>query len=213
MDEREIIAKNIVYYRKKMGISQLELAQKLQYSNKNISKWEKAETTPSVFTLKRLAEIFGVSMDDLFVQNVTENQTPQPTQPTKMPSWMLSKWLFLALANAILLVGCCIAVWVLGLIKITFFNRYLLFLYCTPLSALSIFVFLTCINKRMDLVFISVSGWLLAVCIYVTFINVPYVWFIFYVMGALQVLTICISLIINVYINTKNKLKKQKTDA
>ena len=63
MDEKDIIAKNITYYRKKCGLSQLELADKLQYSNKNISKWEKGETVPSIFTLKRLAEIFGITVD------------------------------------------------------------------------------------------------------------------------------------------------------
>ena len=36
MEEKDIIANNLVNYRKKAGISQLELAKKLQYSNKNI---------------------------------------------------------------------------------------------------------------------------------------------------------------------------------
>ena len=43
-----IFAENIIFFRKKINISQKELAEKLNVSNKNISKWENAETIPDV---------------------------------------------------------------------------------------------------------------------------------------------------------------------
>ena len=43
-DIREIISKNIIKYRKSLGLTQLELAEKLNYSDKTLSKWERGES-------------------------------------------------------------------------------------------------------------------------------------------------------------------------
>ena len=40
---KETISKNIIKYRKELGLTQLELADKLNYSDKTLSKWERAE--------------------------------------------------------------------------------------------------------------------------------------------------------------------------
>ena len=59
MDElRVTIASNIIDLRTKAGMTQLELAEKLNYSDKSVSKWERAEATPDVFVLKNIGEIF-----------------------------------------------------------------------------------------------------------------------------------------------------------
>ena len=65
MEQKDIIAANLTGYRKKAGLSQLELAKKLNYSNKNISKWENGETTPNIFTLKQIADLYGITVDAL----------------------------------------------------------------------------------------------------------------------------------------------------
>ena len=54
------LADNIVYYRKKMALTQLELADKLNYSDKSISKWERGEGVPDIFVIKELS-VFLVS--------------------------------------------------------------------------------------------------------------------------------------------------------
>lgn len=59
------LAKNLIYYRTKAGLTQLELAQKLNYSDKSISKWERAEGVPDIFVLKELSVLFGVPVDVL----------------------------------------------------------------------------------------------------------------------------------------------------
>lgn len=56
---------NIALYRKRMGLTQAELAEKLNYSDKAVSKWERGESVPDVLTLVQLAELFCVSVDDL----------------------------------------------------------------------------------------------------------------------------------------------------
>ena len=53
IDVKLIISKNIIKYRKKMGLTQLELAEKLNYSDKTLSKWERGESMPDIVTLKQ----------------------------------------------------------------------------------------------------------------------------------------------------------------
>lgn len=65
MDLKEIIGKNICEYRKIANISQVELAEKLNYSDKAISKWERGESLPDVIVLKQIADYFGVTLNDL----------------------------------------------------------------------------------------------------------------------------------------------------
>ena len=54
---RSIIASNLTKYRKNLGLTQLELAEKLNYSDKTLSKWERGESIPDIVTLKQLASI------------------------------------------------------------------------------------------------------------------------------------------------------------
>ena len=56
---------NIMTYRKRHRLTQAGLAEKLNYSDKAVSKWERGESIPDVLTLMQLAELFGVQVDDL----------------------------------------------------------------------------------------------------------------------------------------------------
>ena len=58
---------NIAAYRKRGGMTQVSLAEKLNYSDKAVSKWERGESAPDVQTLVQLAELFEVSVNDLLV--------------------------------------------------------------------------------------------------------------------------------------------------
>ena len=60
-----IIGKNIAAHRKRFGLTQAELADKLNYSDKAVSKWERGESTPDIITLAQLAEQFGITVDEL----------------------------------------------------------------------------------------------------------------------------------------------------
>ena len=60
-----IIGKNIAAHRKRFGLTQAELADKLNYSDKAVSKWERGESTPDIITLTQLAEQFGITVDEL----------------------------------------------------------------------------------------------------------------------------------------------------
>ncbi len=61
----EKFAFNIKFHRKRLGLTQKELAEKLYLSPQNISKWEKGACTPDIENLCRLADVLGVSVDNL----------------------------------------------------------------------------------------------------------------------------------------------------
>ena len=58
-DIKEIIAENISLLRKAGGMTQIELAEKLNYSDKAVSKWERGESVPDIAVLKQLSIIFS----------------------------------------------------------------------------------------------------------------------------------------------------------
>lgn len=74
---KDIIAKNIVELRKFHNLTQLELAEKLNYSDKSISKWERGESIPDVIVLKELADLFGVSLDYIVESEHTVKSEPK----------------------------------------------------------------------------------------------------------------------------------------
>ena len=71
---KSYIGTNISTCRKKAGLTQAGLAEKLNYSDKAVSKWERGESIPDVITLVQLAELFEVTVNDLLVD---PNQLPE----------------------------------------------------------------------------------------------------------------------------------------
>ena len=71
-DKKALIAQNIVELRKYLGLTQSELAQKLNYSDKAVSKWERAESLPDVLVLSELTEMCGVTLDWLVTDHAGE---------------------------------------------------------------------------------------------------------------------------------------------
>jgi transcriptional regulator with XRE-family HTH domain len=60
-----LVGCNIAACRKRAGMTQAELALKLNYTDKAVSKWERGESVPDLITLIQLAELFGISLDAL----------------------------------------------------------------------------------------------------------------------------------------------------
>lgn len=69
------IAKNLARYRGMAGLTQSELADKINYSDKSVSKWERAEGTPDIFVLYELSKIYGVKVDDFLASD--EEKLPE----------------------------------------------------------------------------------------------------------------------------------------
>ena len=76
-----ILADKIIDLRKKAGMSQEELAEKLGVSRQSISKWEGAQSTPDLNRILQLSEIFNVSTDYLLKDTVELPADPAPVAP------------------------------------------------------------------------------------------------------------------------------------
>lgn len=80
MDDEKIkaqIGSNIADRRKRAGLTQAGLAERLNYSDKAISKWERGESIPDVLTMMQLAQLFGVRVDDLLQDPALSEKTPE----------------------------------------------------------------------------------------------------------------------------------------
>ena len=87
---RKTVAKNIAQYRKAHHDTQLDLATKLNYSDKSVSKWERGESLPDVYILSQIAELYGVSVD--FLLGLPEARYHradmlQPIPPEALPAF------------------------------------------------------------------------------------------------------------------------------
>ena len=74
---RRTVAKNIAAYRKSHKDTQLDLARKLNYSDKSVSKWERGEGLPDVYILAQIAQLYGVTVSNL----IGEEEPPKKANP------------------------------------------------------------------------------------------------------------------------------------
>ncbi len=66
MDELKlVVASKLIKLRQGAGMTQAELGEKLNYSDKTVSKWERGESLPDAFVLLKIAEIYGTTVDGL----------------------------------------------------------------------------------------------------------------------------------------------------
>ena len=146
----KIIGDNISKFRKQLNLTQLELAEKLNYSDKAVSKWERGESVPDVATLMQIAEFFNVSINDLCYE-VKEKKT-LPTSHRNIKHTYIS----------VLSVGLC---WLIATIVFTLLllfapeinMRWLAFIYAIPVSALLLVIFNSLWGKRIYTLFMFLS--------------------------------------------------------
>ncbi|MBR3891529.1 MAG: helix-turn-helix transcriptional regulator [Bacilli bacterium] len=62
---KSIITSNLIKYRKQAGLTQAQLASKLGYSDKTVSKWEREEGVPDIYILKQIADLYNITVNDL----------------------------------------------------------------------------------------------------------------------------------------------------
>ncbi len=96
----QTIAKNLIYYRKAAGLTQAELAEKINYSDKSVSKWESGNGVPDVYTLMQLAELYGVTIN-AFVGEDTPVQHKKKVRGLHLLIMLLSSGIVWLIASCI----------------------------------------------------------------------------------------------------------------
>jgi len=130
---RENIAKNITELRKASEITQAELAEKLNYSDKSVSKWERGDGVPDVIVLNKIAELFGVTLNDLVSDEKPKLPKKKPYLTNRIIIPLLSVGLVFLVASIVFLVLRLLGVWNDG--------SWLLFVYAVPISLIVMLVF------------------------------------------------------------------------
>ncbi len=96
-DIKSIVSANLGALRKQKGITQAELAEKLNYSDKAISRWEKGDTLPDLNVLYEICQFYGVTMNDLTSEECT---APQKDEAKKHQS-MYHMWICLLAGSSV----------------------------------------------------------------------------------------------------------------
>ena len=175
---RKTVAKNIAQYRKAHHDTQLDLATKLNYSDKSVSKWERGESLPDVYILSQIAELYGVSVSAL----IGEIQPPKESKP-HYHMFILLLSLALTMAVATLLFS-------MFMICKVDYPAWMFFVYALPVCSIICIVF-TSLWWGILWQGVSVSAliWTLGLSLYLSF-ELENVSLIFLVCAALQVLTL-----------------------
>ena len=134
------IGANIAAYRKSMGLTQLGLAEKLNYSDKAVSKWERAESVPDVLTLTQLAELFDVTVNDLLVD---PNELPANTGKVEQVMSAAVERAMKRKANKRIILGLCtMLVYFVAILLFVIFSSldvpksWIAFIYALPVDAI-----------------------------------------------------------------------------
>ena len=134
------IGANIAAYRKRSGLTQAGLAEKLNYSDKAVSKWERGESMPDVLTMVQLAELFGASLDEL---TADPNALPENTGAVqKTMGKVVEKALKRKADKRIIQSLCSILVWFIAMLVYVVLTSldipygWLAFLFAIPADAI-----------------------------------------------------------------------------
>ena len=177
---KKIVVENLIYYRKINKLTQLQLAEKLNYSDKAISKWERGESLPDIYILSNIAEIYGITLNDLV--NVTKTQPSHKKSTSHILITILSVLLVFLVATVVF-VG-------IKLVVPSFPKVWLAFIFAIPASFIILVVY-SYVWGNYLLKFLSVSGLCWTVPLALTLaIPYQYMWLSFICVIPLQFLVI-----------------------
>lgn len=192
-----VIAENLVYYRKKAQLTQSELASKLNYSDKSISKWERGEGVPDIHVIVQLAKLYGLTVNDFVTTRKKE----------RIANRYYSKVLITLISVALVWFVATIAFFCLRLFALEsqdFFPHWLVFIYAIPISFIVLVVFVEIYFKKIFNMFM-VSGlcWSIALSLHLSFAQ-------FQSIGLVYIVAIPFQILIILFFLLMNKKRKEK---
>ncbi|MBQ9730158.1 MAG: helix-turn-helix domain-containing protein [Clostridia bacterium] len=183
------IAKNLIRYRKEAGLTQAELAAKINYSDKSVSKWELGNGVPDVYILLELAELYGITVNDLLSSETSVERKKDDKRGLHILIMLLS-------SGIVWLVATCLFV-PLAILEPAHFSAWLVFVYAVVVNAIVCIVFAGIWRyKFVNFFSISLLIWSTLASLYLTILmisksygqSVGSFWLIFLLGVPLQVL-------------------------
>ena len=183
---KDIVAKNLIYYRKLANLTQAELAEKLCYSDKSVSKWERGESLPDIVVLKQIADLYKISVDTI----ISDNDKKKRSVKSLLPLIKEKHTLITLMAIFLVWVVATVVFACIGMVIPDVENAWLSFIYALPVSFVVAFVFSEIWGNNLSRA-ITLSGltWTLALALYLTISSVQ-IWLVFIIPIPIQVLII-----------------------
>ena len=170
-DIKKNISNNLVILRKKSKMTQQELAKKINYSDKAVSRWEVGESLPDINVLLQLCELYGTDFDWL----IHEHKAP--------PKINHIFYRNIKIITAFLIsVSCFLIATVLYVYFFLFFGEsyWLTFVWSVPVSSfIMIWLSIKWWNKFVTGIFLSILNWSLLTAIFLTLLPLNNVWAVF----------------------------------
>ena len=171
-DLKAIIAANISELRKKNGMTQQDLAAKLNYTDKAISKWERGESIPDVMLLKQIADMNGVTVDYLLTdiheapEPVAEEKTEVET--TKRRQSLRTRGFVTGMSVLLVWIAALVLFIVFDTASLDYRSNWVVFACAVPASFI-VWLVMNSIwfNRRRNYLIISLLMWSLLALIYI----------------------------------------------
>ena len=193
-DLKLTVARNIIELRRKNNMTQLELAERLNYTDKAVSKWERGESLPDIVVLKTIADLFDVTLDYLVAEEHADTETDHIwIESEEEISEREKRRRRHLLVHAYIAGVSVLMVWLLAtfvfvivqLINPEVVRHWLAFLYAVPVSCVLWLIFNSIwFNAHRNFWIVSALMWSVLACIHVTFLvfGYPEVW-LMYILG------------------------------
>ena len=166
-DIKSNVAKNITELRILNNMTQMELGERLNYSDKTISKWERVESSPNLSALVEMADLFGVTLDYLVKsENIEEAVVERKTKEASFNRRAVS---YIAEGGGWIVAIFAFIVTTLITNQMTF--QWLYFVYALPVVLIVKLIFNSIwFNPRHNYLIISALMWSIFVAIHITFL-------------------------------------------
>ena len=197
---QDVLISNLISLRKSRSLTQIELGEKINYSDKTISKWENGDSCPNIEAVHKLAKFYDVSIDDLLSEDfqidkkiVAEKQRNNSkliiSLLAVMTVWLIATIIFVAIS----------------LLDIA--NAWMVFIVAVPASAIVALVFNSIWgNTRFNYLIISILLWTLLTAIFLSALKYAKVLWVIFLIGV----PIQIAIILWSQLKRKKKKAKQK---
>lgn len=187
----EIIKDNLIYYRKHANLTQLQLAEKLNYSDKSISKWERGEGIPDIYVFMQLAKLYGLSVNDFLTAK----------KKSRIAHYYISKVLIMLLSVASIWLLTVIAFAVLKMVLPDMsisWQPWLLFIYAIPASFLALIIEegIFYRNTIFGIILYSLLLWTFILSLFLSFPNIPNIKLLWTIAVPLQAIIIVVFLLV-----------------
>ena len=196
---RLVVASNLIKLRTGAGMTQAELGAALNYSDKTISKWERGEAIPDAYVLTQIAEIFGVTVDNILSSHDSW-QPPADPEAEEERSYSVSMIIAIAVIGVwTLALTAFVALWIVHMIY------WEIFVVALPVSILVYLILICSFGRRRHLQWV-IAAFVLSLFVMLFLLLPGRPWQLF-------LIAVCAEVIVFLSCNVRRPHRRKKPEA